>query len=616
MEPHELEIEIDPTVLTCEGLCKEFTSGPKEKIKALDDVSLSIVRGGVTGLLGPDGAGKTTFIRLAAGLLVPDAGSIRVLGIDVVKDPQAVQSRIGYMPQKFGLYEDLTVQENLDLYADLHGITPQERAERYPQLMHMTGLGRFTDRLAGRLSGGMKQKLGLACTLVRSPDMLLLDEPTVGVDPLSRRELWEIVYRLVREQGLTVLLSTSYLDEAERCDMAVLLLQGKALASGPPSEVSALANGRSFRIDTPRSLKPRQLQARLTGARGIVDATLEGNRVRFVTSGREAPESSLLENLTVNAVKPRFEDAFMILVRRTAEYALPASGLPEVVPPTPAQIPTPTSTFTPSPSPDRTAAAVKPDSVVVEVRDLVKRFGAFYAVKDVTFQVRRGEIFGLLGPNGAGKSTTFRMLCGLIPASGGSLSVAGMDLRHARASARQRIGYVAQKFSLYGQLTVMENLEFFAGAYGLRGGRKQARIKWALEQFDLRRQTGSASGQLPGGYKQRLAMACALMHEPEILFLDEPTSGVDPLARREFWHRINGLADEGVTVIVTTHFMEEAEYCDRMVIMVDGEILATGTPADIRGRARVPEDREPTIEDAFIAIVEDYRAAAGASRAA
>ncbi|MGO9535245.1 MAG: ATP-binding cassette domain-containing protein [Syntrophobacteraceae bacterium] len=584
MADHVLESDI----LSCAGLTKEFMHGPKEKIKALDNVTISVARGSVTGLIGPDGAGKTTLIRLATGLFAPEAGSIHVLGIDVAADPQAVQSRVGYMPQRFGLYEDLTVEENLNLYADLHALSPETRSERYPQLMQMTGLGPFMRRLAGQLSGGMKQKLGLACTLVSTPELLLLDEPAVGVDPLSRRELWEIVYRLVKELGLTVLLSTSNLEEAERCDMAVLLLRGRVLASGPPSQISSIASGRSFRIDTPESLKPRQLQATLVSAGGIVDATLEGKRVRIVTSGDEVPESALFDGLTVSPVTPRFEDGFMTLVRQAAGPGLEghfepfaSSGLPE---------------------------DLVNEELVVEVHNLTRKFGSFTAVDNVTFQVHRGEIFGLLGPNGAGKSTTFRMLCGLLPASGGTLSVAGMDLRYARASARQRIGYVAQKFSLYRQLTVMENLKFFAGAYGLRGSSKSERIDWALDQLDLRSQAGLTCGGLPEGFKQRLAMACALMHQPEILFLDEPTSGVDPLARRDFWRRISALADEGVTVIVTTHFMEEAEYCDRMVIMVDGQVLATGTPADIRRRAPAREGKEPAMEDAFVAIVEDYRA--------
>ena len=252
--------------------------------------------------------------------------------------------------------------------------------------------------------------------------------------------------------------------------------------------------------------------------------------------------------------------------------------------------------------------AAQGNEAVVEVRDLVRKFGSFTAVDHVSFEVHRGEIFGLLGPNGAGKTTTFRMLCGLLPASGGTLRVAGVDLRYARASARQRIGYVAQKFSLYGQLSVIENLEFFASAYGLRGSRKRERIDWALGQFELHQLARLPSGQLPGGFKQRLAMAAALLHEPEILFLDEPTSGADPLARREFWRRITALAEQGVTVIVTTHFMEEAEYCDRVAILDAGRVLAQGTPAEVRRRAHPKPGRAPTMEDAFIAIVEESRA--------
>jgi ABC-2 type transport system ATP-binding protein len=607
----------------------EFAGPRGERVKALEDVTLTVGRGAVTGLVGPDGSGKTTFIRLAAGLLTPLGGDLHVLGIDVGKDPQAVQSRIGYMPQKFGLYEDLTVRENLDLYADLHGISPETRADRFPRLMRMTGLGDFMARLAGRLSGGMKQKLGLACTLVSTPELLLLDEPTVGVDPLSRRELWEIVHHLVHEQRVTVILSTSYLEEAERCDGTLLLLQGRVLASGPPSEIVDVAEGRSFRVEAPANLKPRQLQSRMAREGWVTDATLEGNRVRFIAGEGLRDMDSLFEGRAAHSVKPRFEDGFMILVRQAADRASETGNGPEVMAGTelergdfsesPAGFkradasvpPHPEAESGPPESPD------SPDSreVVVEVRDLVRQFGRFYAVRDVSFQVHRGEIFGLLGPNGAGKSTTFRMLCGLLPATSGSLSVAGVDLRRARASARQRIGYVAQKFSLYGQLTVMENLDFFASAYGLPGPRKRERIQWAVRQFDLGRYIGSASGELPGGYRQRLAMACALMHEPEILFLDEPTSGADPLARREFWQRIGGLADQGVTIIVTTHFMEEAEYCDRMVIMVEGRILASGTPTEIREGVRGSIDREPTIEEAFIAIVEAHRQASE-SRAA
>jgi ABC-2 type transport system ATP-binding protein len=594
-------------VLRATEIRKSFQRESGETVKALDGVSLEVANGSLTALVGPDGAGKTTLIRLATGLMSPDSGELKILGIDVSADSQQVQDRIGYMPQKFGLYEDLSVQENLDLYADLHGVSMEERHERYPRLMAMTALGPFTGRLAGRLSGGMKQKLGIACTLVRSPELLLLDEPTVGVDPLSRRELWEIIHQLVNEQGLTVLLSTSYLDEAERCGYVVVLHEGKVLAQGNPSDVSGLARGRTFIAEPPAGQKAGGFQARLLDHPGILDAVPEGGRVRLVTKSEGGVNDMLLREsplaaTTVVAVPPRFEDGFMILLRRVAEAKQETRRRRDRETRRLGEKETRNTGHPVSLSPGLQAGGP-----AVQVRDLVRRFGTFTAVDHVSFEVQRGEIYGLLGPNGAGKTTTFRMLCGLLPASGGMLRVAGMDLRRARASARQRIGYVAQKFSLYSQLSVGENLEFFASAYNLRGEHKQQRIAWALEQFDLASFADLPAGQLPGGFKQRLAMATALVHEPEILFLDEPTSGADPLARREFWRRITALSEEGVTVIVTTHFMEEAEYCDRIAIMDAGRVLAQGTPAEIRSRGIVQGAPEPTMEDAFIAIVEEAR---------
>jgi len=589
------------------GIGKTFRRATGEIVKALDDVSLEARHATLTALVGPDGAGKTTLIRLTAGLIAPDAGTLAVLGIDVAANPQQVQNQIGYMPQRFGLYEDLSVQENLDLYADLHGVTDDQRSERYPRLMEMTALGPFRSRLAGQLSGGMKQKLGLACALVRSPELLLLDEPTVGVDPLSRRELWEIILHLVSDQGLSVLLSTSYLDEAERCSHVVVLHQGKVLAQGAPAEITAAANDRTFLAKPPTGRGARSVQARLLDDAAVIDAVPEGGRVRFVRAiggsdeapsdvaaaplaARDTPRAldriaatSLLADLEVTPVEPRFEDGFMVLLRRGVAHEHAAAILLEQ------------------------PRAGENGTIEVEVRDLVRKFGTFTAVDQVSFEVGRGELFGLLGPNGAGKTTTFRMLCGLLPASSGTLRVAGVDLRLARAAARQRIGYVAQKFSLYGQLTVKENLDFFASAYGLRGSSKRRRLDWAMGQFELTALGHLPAGQLPGGYKQRLAMAAALLHEPDILFLDEPTSGADPLARREFWRRITALAEQGVTVIVTTHFMEEAEYCDRVVIMDAGRLLAQGTPAEIRTLAPTGSGRAPNMEDAFIAVVQEAR---------
>ena len=562
-------------------LSKRFRVGG-ETVHALREVSFRIDPAAVTGLIGPDGAGKTTLMRLAAGLLVPDEGDIRLLGFDATGQARAVQSRLGYMPQRFGLYEDLSVQENLDLYADLHGVSPETRPERYRTLTRMTGLGDFTARLAGKLSGGMKQKLGLGCTLVGSPQLLLLDEPTVGVDPVSRRELWDIIYRLVRDEGTTVLVSTAYLDEAERCKEVILLHEGRMLAQGPPAETRNRARGRVFGV-TARGTRNRDLQTKLAGQGGIVDAVLQGERVRVVTS-EERPDA-VLERLAadgpqVEPLAPRFEDGVMLLLR---EYARPRDRKQQAA---------------------QASDHLRRDESVIEVRRLTRRFGKFYAVRDVSFEVRRGEVFGLLGANGAGKSTTFRMLCGLLPASEGSLRVAGFDLRRAAAIARARIGYMSQKFSLYENLTVRQNVDFFASVYGLAGEGRTARIDRTLEEFELRPFSGRLSGELSLGFKQRLAMACALLHEPEILFLDEPTSGVDPMARREFWERISALARAGVTVMVTTHFMEEAEYCDRLAIMVTGRILAIGEPARIKQLARSQAAPEPSLEDAFVYVVE------------
>jgi ABC-2 type transport system ATP-binding protein len=579
-------------VLLGTDIRKEFRRDSGEVVRALDGVSLRAEHGTLTALVGPDGAGKTTLIRLMTGLMTADSGELKVLDIDIAADPQQIQRRIGYMPQRFGLYEDLTVQENVNLYADLHGVTAGERRERYPRLMEMTGLGPFVGRLAGRLSGGMKQKLGLACTLVRSPELLLLDEPTVGVDPLSRRELWDIILQLVHEQGLTVLLSTSYLDEAERCGHVVVLHEGKVLAQGPPAAVTKLAADRVFLAEPAAGHKARDLQASLLDDPDIVDALPFGGRVRLVLAADlRPPKDGPLLGVAVEPTAARFEDGFMVLLRRTAAQR-PMAGAMQLEKP----------------------LQSRGDGAAIRVRNLVRRFGDFTAVDHVNFEVHRGEIFGLLGPNGAGKTTTFRMLCGLLGATDGSLEVAGVDLRHARASARQRLGYVAQKFSLYGQLTVAENLDFFASAYSLRGDQKRRRIDWAMRQFELSTLARIPSGQLPGGYKQRLAMAAALLHEPETLFLDEPTSGADPLARREFWRRITALAQQGVTVIVTTHFMEEAEYCDRVAIMDSGRVLAQGTPAEIRAHARPEDGRAPTMEDAFIAIVEESRRTEARSR--
>lgn len=572
-------------VLRSVNLSKEFNRKKAPSVRALTDINLAVRGREVTGLVGSDGSGKTTLLRLAAGLLLPSDGSISVLGLDCPTQTIEIQGRIGYMPQQFGLYQDLTVQENLDFYADLQGVPIQIRPERYRQLLQMTGLTPFTARKTGQLSGGMKQKLGLACALLKSPEMLLLDEPTVGIDPVSRRDLWRIVYRLVEEQGMGVLVATSYLDEADRCHRVIILQNGKVLAQGEPQEFREQVRGRVFRCTPKPDQGARRLQAQLTSNPAVVDASIRSGRVRCVLRRKPSPPGALPvaadSYAEIEECEPNFADAFMAMT--------PGPDLP---------------LSTRVPAKRRTSEAGDDTGVAVKATDLQKFFGDFEAVKGLNFEVRQGEIFGLLGPNGAGKTTTFRMLCGLTGVSGGQVRVAGQDLRYSGARARSHLGYMAQVFSLYRQLTVGSNLAFYGKAYGLHGDRLRQRIDWALDEFDLRQRQDEQAGDLPRGFQQRLAMATAMLHEPAILFLDEPTSGADPLARREFWLRINGFAQQGVTVVVTTHFMEEAEYCDHLLIMSSGRTLAQGTSAEIRLLARSDDNPAPTVEDAFVALAE------------
>ncbi|MDN5715575.1 MAG: ATP-binding cassette domain-containing protein, partial [Acinetobacter sp.] len=520
-----------------------------DDVQALQGINMQIKTGKLTALVGPDGAGKTTFLRLIAGLYKPTTGSLKVLGMDVAKDPQSVQDRISYMPQKFGLYEDLSIQENLDLYADLHGVPMDVRKERFARLLKITDLARFTERPAGKLSGGMKQKLGLACTLVRSPELLLLDEPSVGVDPLSRRDLWIIIEQLVREENLSVILSTAYMDEAERCHQVYVMLDGQVLKQGTPDELTAQAQGQTWQVKPSPNMKARVLQAHLLDHQHyIADAVPKGNVVRFITR-TESPSlpADLLPKGVVAEQRPaELEDAFMLLLHEAKHIQKTVLAQENL-----ALDPSITLIENSDPPQVKTEQNVKQqlEKPVIVVKDLVRTFGDFTAVASTSFDVSRGEIFGLLGPNGAGKTTTFRMLCGLLPASSGVLEVAGMNLRTARAQARAKIGYVSQKFALYGNLSVLDNLKFFGGAYGLSGKQLKQQIDKALLQFELK--PHAKSGDLPNGFKQRLSMAAALLHQPEIVFLDEPTSGIDPLARRSFWYTIGELANQGMTIIVT-----------------------------------------------------------------
>ncbi len=565
---------------------------------ALDGITARVAGGRITGLVGPDGAGKTTLLRLLCGLLTPTGGRVTVCGYDTAADADAIHERVGYMPQRFGLYEDLTVRENMDLYAELRSVPREERSARYAELLAFTGLGPFTGRLAGRLSGGMKQKLGLACTLLSRPPVLLLDEPGVGVDPLARRELWRMVRELLTPDRIVVW-STAYLDEAEACDTVLLLNEGRLLYDGTPKDLAKRVEGRVFLLGGAGGRR-RKLIAPLLERRSTLDAVIQGSSVRVLTSddgtelrggldalSREAEvfvevEAEPSSRLALRPTPPRFEDAFMQLLggaRRGSGAVAEFFG-------------------------EKGTGGVS-----VEARHLTKRFGSFTAVDDVSFSIGRGEIFGLLGPNGAGKSTTFKMMCGLLTPTEGGCAVSGLDFRTALGAARAKLGYMAQKFSLYGDLTVLQNLRFFSGIYGLRGG---AAVERVVETFDLGPYLSSRAGSLPLGFKQRLAMGCAVMHGPDVLFLDEPTSGVDPVTRREFWTCINSFALKGVTVMVTTHFMDEAEYCDRIALVYRGRTIASGPPDALKASVRTDERPDPTLEEAFIALIERQDAAGAA----
>lgn len=563
----DVAIELD-------GVVKRF-----DGFEALAGVSAKIKNGCLTGLVGPDGAGKTTLMRMMAALMSPTEGSVRVAGFDVTSGQGAIHRITGYMPQRFGLYEDLTVMENLELYADLRGMERDSRSGTFEQLLHFTTLAPFTRRLAGALSGGMKQKLGLACALMARPQILLLDEPGVGVDPVSRKELWAMVAELTGE-GMAVLWSTAYLDEAERCDEVLLLEEGTLKFAGLPGDLTKRLQGRSYLVSGIQGDR-RALLTEAMDLEDVRDGVIQGASVRVVLAGEKG--IPLLESLAtsrggrLSPVSPRFEDAFIDLL----------GGTPG----------------------GRSALAEKMDDItsdreiMVSCRGLTKRFGDFTATDNINFEVRRGEIFGLLGPNGAGKSTTFKMLCGLLNPTAGSAEVVGLDLRHSTRAAKLQLGYMAQKFSLYGLMSVRQNLDFFSGIYGLEGKTRRKRVKEMIRVFELKPFLDVSPDTLPLGFKQRLALACSLMHRPPVLFLDEPTSGVDPMTRREFWTHITGLVGRGMTIMVTTHFMDEAEYCDRVALVNRGQLIALDTPDALKASVASTEHPEPSMEDAFVELV-------------
>ena len=557
------------TAIVVKNLNKSFQKG---KRIALKNLNAEIQEGKITGIVGPDGAGKTTLLRIFSGLMTADSGECLIFPSCFEKRREEVKGGIGYLPQKLGLYDDLTVSQNLSLYSRLQGISKDE--PHVAKLMEFSGLEPFQKRLVGELSGGMKQKLGLVSAMLRKPKLLLLDEPTVGVDPLSQNELWKMIQNL-HDQKITVIVSTSYMNEAELCREVLVLSEGNLIFSGNPETFKDSVKGKTFFFENVGSVK-REVLDQILGKHHIIDTIAEGENVK-VTFDIKNPERDpkfygLNAGSALKERKPGLEDAFISKL----------GGIPK-----------------------RPALHLSPEAFqnhrnqyVIEAVNLTKKFGDFTAVKNVAFSIGRGEVFGLLGPNGAGKSTTFKMLCGLINPTEGEALVDGVSLNAASSTARGKIGYMAQKFSLYDNMTVLQNLKFFSGIYSVSN--KDSMIQTMIEVFDLKDFLDNLTVDLPLGYKQRLALSCSLMHKPKILFLDEPTSGVDPLTRREFWHQINALAASGVAVLISTHLMDEAEFCDRIGLIHNGELRVVDTPNGLKNQVPESISQSPTLFDAFI----------------
>jgi ABC-2 type transport system ATP-binding protein len=556
-----LAMEVAEPIVRVLGFVKRY-----KKHAAVQGVDLEIKRGEMYGLIGPDGAGKSSLMKAIAGVLSYEGGTVEVFGVTVDSERSAehIKSKIGFLPQGLGLnlYPDLSVEENIDFFARLRLVPEKELAERKARLLAMTRLDRFRDRAMKNLSGGMKQKLGLICTLIHEPGLAILDEPTTGVDPVSRRDFWTILAELQQEHGMTVLVSTAYMDEASRFHRLSFLSEGRVLASGAPADVQRLVPGTmvtcqaSPQIEAVIRLKKDFAQVETLGALVHV-LTEEQDRSAAVQRIQTSLGDIQAEQLRVD--DPELEDVFVALllrqgrIKETVGPAAPSPGLHQN------------------------------DGLAIEARGLIREFGTFRAVDRVSFQVKQGEIFGLLGANGAGKTTVIKMLNGIMPPTGGAGWVAGADMKTAGGAIKERIGYMSQAFSLYLDLTVVENIRLFAGIYGLDRRATTERLDWIVAMAGLSGYESSLTSRLPMGVRQRLALGCALVHQPRVLFLDEPTSGVDPIGRRRFWDILSRLArEEGVAILITTHYMGEAEHCDHLALMYAGRIVAEGSPAEMK----------------------------------
>ena len=566
-------------ILKVKNLYKTF-NGAKEP--SLFDISLNLKKGEKAALIGPDGSGKTTFLRLLSGLLFPDNiknDPVLINNLSPYKKRDEIKKIIGYMPQKFGLYEDLTVTENLEFYAGLKNIDKEKRASLFSELLNFSGLLEFKERLTKKLSGGMKQKLGLCCILLTAPKLLLLDEPSVGVDPVSRKELMKITDKLIKENDTSVIWATSYLDEAKYFDKVFLFSKGRKIYEGTVENAKIVMDGLTYKIKDDKFDKRTLLNEIVKKDKGLIDAVIEGNYIKVVYENKNFAEKS---NFNLIKTPPLFEDFVMSALNskiKSYEEKKPEFNIKTK------------------------------DNISIKANNLTKIYKTknkeFIAAKNIDFEVKKGEIFGLLGPNGAGKSTTFKMLCSLIKPSFGTCEIMGFNINKNPVETKKLFGYMAQKFSLFGNLSVKQNLDFFSGVYGLFGKKKKERIEYLIESFELKNYLFEKTDNLPLGFKQRLSLSLAVIHNPCVLFLDEPTSGVDPVTRRDFWMRINALAKNKVSILVTTHFMDEAQFCDRIALVYKGKILKKDTPDNLKNSIKSKSNPNPSMEDAFIEIIKE-----------
>ncbi|MEH2133793.1 MAG: ATP-binding cassette domain-containing protein [Nostoc sp.] len=553
--------QIGAEVIQVKGLSKRYG-----KLVAVKGIDFAVQQGEIFGLIGPDGAGKTTTFHILGGVMEASAGKIQILG----KPPRDARLSIGYLTQQFSLYLDLSIDENLRYTAGLREVPDQLFGQRRQKYLRLMSLDKFGDRLAGRLSGGMKQKLALCCALISQPEILLLDEPTTGVDPVSRREFWDVLAAIAAE-GVTVVVATPYLDEAERCDRIALMYEGEIHQIGTLSQLRESLGLQRLEVRTQQLEAAERALHEATNSKytSIVDVQTFGDRLDVLVKDATVATAAVqtiftqqrLQLDSIQTADATLENVFVSRLRA-------AGNDPE---------------FIPFPRGKKGSGELGVGSgIAIGANQLRKVFGDFQAVKSVDLEVRYGEIYGLLGANGAGKTTTIKILCGLLEPTSGKISLAGQTQNLRSSAVRQRIGYMSQKFTLYDDLTIIQNLEFYCGVYGVPSRLRRPKIDWVLATCGLVGRENMLTGQLPGGWKQRVAFGASVMHEPEILFLDEPTSGVDPLARRQFWRLINEFARAGTAVLVTTHYLEEAEQCNRMGFMVAGEVVAQGSPSEIK----------------------------------